>query len=291
MCVICVKRKGVAFPEEQALKNCFENNPDGAGFMYSHQGKVHIVKGLMTYKDFDKALKSARRKAGDNAPFVMHFRIATQGYQDCMTHPFPLSSSMNNLKKLKCKCNIGIAHNGVLSLTSDGSKDYSDTMKFITDYLSLIIRSYTWAKDKRNVDLIERLIKGSRLAILDKNGVIETLGEGWVKEGDLLYSNSSYSYARVKYYTPSRSFYQGDDWWDDGYYLKPYQQEPKDEWDYYVGNDGQYDFNEYYCPMSEEDDDSYCSECSNFGRCPYIQAVLKDQAELADLENNKADIA
>ena len=46
MCVICYKPKGIAFPEERILQNCFDNNPDGAGFMWPENGKVHIRKGF-----------------------------------------------------------------------------------------------------------------------------------------------------------------------------------------------------------------------------------------------------
>ena len=215
MCVICVKPFGVEFPEKTILKNCFDNNSHGAGFMYVYEKKVYIHKGYTTFNAFYNALNNARRKTGDKTSYVMHFRIATQGYEKCMTHPFPLSSNMKQLKKVKTSCNIGIAHNGVLDLTSDGSKEYSDTMLFITDYLSNIIRSYSWYKDARTVKLIENLIRGSRLAILDKNNHVEILGEGWQADYGCYFSNLSYSY------TPAPV----TDWWrcydDDGYYLTP----------------------------------------------------------------------
>lgn len=317
MCVICAKGKGVAFPEDKALKNCWDNNPDMGGFMTVHKGQVVIRKGFMNWKDFKKALDQARKVTGDNAPYVMHFRISTQGYQRECCQPFPLSAKMENLKKLKSKCNIGVCHNGILHLTSDGSKEYSDTMKFVTDYLSLIIRSYSWWQDKRNTTLIERLIEGSRFAILDKNGHIETLGQGWVKDGDLLYSNNSYARQPYVY---KKSYYGYDNgWWDDWVYDpvtktyteksaykndKPWTAEEEaeykrvygDKWlenikaDYYEGRDywetfkkdGQYDFGYQYCPLTEEDDDSYCFDCKNNKVCPYYQAAMKDIEEQKD---------
>lgn len=212
MCVIMSKPENVAFPEMNILKNCWDNNPDMGGFMYALDGKVHIHKGFMTWESFKEALDKARKKTGDKVPYVCHFRISTQGYDKACCQPFPLSGNMNNLKRLKSESNIGVAHNGILSLTSDGSKDYSDTMKFITDYLVNIVRSYDWYKDNRTVKLISNLIKGSRFAILDKKGIINLLGEGWIEEKGCCFSNSTYSYKRYVY-TGSGSL------WDDPKYV------------------------------------------------------------------------
>ena len=291
MCIIAYKPLNVAFPEEKILQNCFENNSDGAGFMYSYQGEVHIKKGYETFKGFMNALNASRAITGDKVPYVMHFRIATQGFDKCMTHPFPLSSDMKNLKKLKYNCNIGVAHNGILDLTSDGSKEYSDTMKFITDYLTLIIRNFSWYKDERTKLLIERLIDGSRLCILDKKGHGEILGKGWVENKGVFYSNSSYSYKKT--YTQP-----WDITYDDGYALRnrwgvPYKSsfgdveaddidapDFEDFYDYYSNcfnpKTREYDFDEDYCPVTLDDDDSYCMCCSNAKNCAYYKSCFKD---------------
>ena len=288
MCVIAYKPLNVAFPEEKILQNCFENNSDGAGFMYSYQGEVHIKKGYQTFKAFMAALNASRAITGDKVPYVMHFRIATQGYEKTMTHPFPLSGKMNNLKKLKVKCNIGVAHNGILDITSDGSHQYSDTMKFITDYLSLIIRGYDWYEDKRTCQLIERLIEGSRLAILDKNDHCELMGKGWEESNGVHYSNHSWAREPYKWSAPSTGF-KWDDWWDDGYYFRPIHSKgtadtdvkdkgsslaasqrvtEADPWaDFYSQNTGKYYLDEECCPMTVDCDESYCSMCANGAFC------------------------
>ena len=280
MCVIAYKPTNEAFPEERIFKNCFDNNPDGAGFMYTFNGKVYIKKGYTTFKSFKAALNKTREITGDKVPYVMHFRIATQGYEKTMTHPFPLSSKMANLKKTKYECNIGVAHNGIISLTSDGSKEYSDTMLFITDYLSLIIRNYSWYKDDRTKQLIENLIDASRRAILDKNGHCQLLGQGWVEDGNIWYSNTSYSYPKVVY-----NYKWNDDYWDWGntWSDKWWERDKKgnkkvwkegkavavsDPYEMDFDNlTGQYDFDESYCPLALDDDDSYCSCCANFNNC------------------------
>lgn len=261
MCIIAYKPKNVAFPLESVLKNCYENNPDGAGFMYSFNGDVYIKKGFITWESFRDALDKARKLTGDNVPYVMHFRIATQGFNSTMTHPFPLSSKMSNLKKIKCKCSIGIAHNGIINLTSDGSQDYSDTMKFITDYLSLIIQSYSWYKNDRIKQLIERLMGSCRLAVLDKNNHCELLGKGWIEDNGIFYSNSTYSYKKYKYV----------DTWDSATYWDNWKQKQKERFDgyhkYYNKKTCNYDFTPKNCPVTMEYDYSYCSACSNRKKC------------------------
>jgi hypothetical protein len=124
---------------------------------------------------------------------------------------------MKKLKKEKSESNIGVAHNGILSLTSDGAKDYSDTMLFITEYLVNIIRSYDWYKDKRTVKLIENLIDGSRFAILDKTGHCQLMGRGWIEDNGVSYSNSTYSYKKQVYTSPAVYRGCGYGLWDDYY--------------------------------------------------------------------------
>lgn len=273
MCVIAYKPQNINFPSDTILKNCFNNNPDGAGFMYAYKGAVHIQKGYETWEKFKAALDKARKLTGDNVPYVMHFRIATQGYEKTMTHPFPLSSSYKNLKKLKFDANIGIAHNGVLDLTSDGAKDYSDTMKFIADYLTLIIRNYNWYKDDRTKMLIERLIDGSRLAILDKHGHCELMGEGWVEDDNIFYSNESYKRTRE---SPVFTGW-GNSWRNSygGVYSDPAYDNYADPWDeFYDYASDTYKFKEDVCPMVMEDEDAYCYMCANACKCKYFQKAV-----------------
>lgn len=299
MCVIAYKPRNVAFPEERILQNCFENNPDGAGFMYPQGGKVHIRKGFETYKAFKAALDRVVKVTGDKIPFVMHFRIATQGFETGMTHPFPLTQSLQAMKKLRSKANIGIAHNGVL-FTSDGSKDYSDTMKFIADYLTNIIRNYSWHKDERTVKLIENLIVGSRFAIMDKNGFVKLLGKTWTEDKDTKcwFSNNSYSYKKYTYTFWNGGLYDYDDYYDDGYYLKPsvdatpsasttsVANREEEEWSWCKNQQGEYDFDETYCPYSEEDDDSYCAKCAGKKECSFYQAALWSGESAAKKESD-----
>ena len=61
MCIIVAKRSGIPMPDRTILHTCFENNPDGAGVMWTEDHKVHIRKGFMTVDDFRKSIEKLRR--------------------------------------------------------------------------------------------------------------------------------------------------------------------------------------------------------------------------------------
>lgn len=222
MCIIAYKPEAANFPTKATLQTCFANNPDGAGFMYAAHGAVYIEKGFATFNAFWRALKAARAEHGDRIACIMHFRIATQGgtKPEC-THPFPLSPNMDDLRLLHASTDIGIAHNGIIPLTTSYYKavNYSDTMLFIADYLSLIIKRRDYYKDADTLLLIERLCE-SKLAILDYTGHCELIGRGWINDGGLYYSNTSYKESRRRAADPlpTRYIYDGKyDTDDDGY--------------------------------------------------------------------------
>ena len=309
MCIIAYKPLNVAFPEEYILHNCFDNNDDGAGFMYTFNGEVHIHKGYETFEKFMAALNKARAVTGDKVPYVMHFRIATQGYEKTMTHPFPLSSKMENLKRLHYKCSIGVAHNGILDITSDGAKTYSDTMKFITDYLSNIIQCYDWYKNKRTKKLIEYLIDGSRLAILDAHSHCELMGKGWEKDNGIYYSNHTWAYKKYVY-TGGTAGFSGDwnrAWWDYDDYdddlvwdkatgryvqrnaLKTDTKKTEasdgaketDPWSEYFSDFTRKYYFDDNCPGVEDKDFSYCEKCANCAFCSEYGARCAENAKKA----------
>lgn len=268
MCVIVVKKDGVKMPSNSILKECFKSNGDGAGYMFAENGKVHIVKGFMSFDSFKKSLSSTRKKYGDEIPYVFHFRISTQGgVNKELCHPYPLTSDMEEMKKLKNETNIGVAHNGIISLTSSwGKTSYNDTMLFISDYLSELV------KDRNDCvrfkKLIERLISGSRLSILFGDGNVELIGDGWIEEDGILYSNSSYK--KSKYC----DFMKGldckyDEKFDDYIYDDHFE-----EWELYWNEELQsYDFDESYCPLSVDDNFDYCEVCAKKDKCPFYKAL------------------
>ena len=280
MCVICYKPKGVAMPSDTTLKTCFENNSDGAGFMLTYKHQVIIEKGFKTYNAFRDALDKAIKKYGTESPYVLHFRISTQGgcRQDCC-HPYPLNADMNELRKLRLKTDIGVAHNGIISLTSSGYKTqvtYNDTMKFITDYLSLIIKDKHYYKDADTIKLIERLCE-SRLAILDADGHCELIGSGWsleIEDG-CYYSNGSYkNYKTYKSY----SIFDYEDKFDAYDSWEDYENEIEYFESKYNADTNLYDFDDEFCPL-DYDEDHYCDFCSKGSRCQKLRDWIDELNE------------
>lgn len=200
MCIIVYKPKGIKMPDRKTLKTCWTNNPDGAGYMYPSNNQVIIKKGFMSFDEFHKNLIYDYLRYGVGTDFVMHFRISTQGgvNKQCC-HPFPLSKDMNDLKCTRAKSKIGVAHNGIIDLTTEyysvrSTITYSDTMKFITDYLSLIIKDNNFYKDDDTLELIERLAE-SKLAIMDGTGHTTLIGK-FEKDNGVYYSNEYYKVQR-----------------------------------------------------------------------------------------------
>lgn len=255
MCVIVVKEKNALFPDWSTLERCFKRNPDGAGFMISLSDRVVIEKGYFTFNDFKTALKKAKKKYGIDHTYVMHFRIETQGgiRAECC-HPFPLSGNMDDLRKLETSCQCGVAHNGIISLTSTYLKkvSYSDTMLFITEYLNLILDSPNDLKDKKKMLLVERLCE-SKLAILFNNDQLKLLGSGWELFNGCYFSNKSYL-EKATISPLSITYYE--DYPDDDEYEEAYNVETD-----------LYDFTPGDCPVSWYDDYLYCYECSSCSKC------------------------
>jgi glutamate synthase domain-containing protein 1 len=130
MCIIAASPAGAPQPNMDTLRRMFINNPHGAGYMTARNGRVEISKGFMTWADFARAVRQEAFTAAD--PVVYHFRISTQaGVNPEMTHPFPLTSHIEQCKLWDVACPIGVAHNGIIRLTSNSrDKEYSDTAHY-----------------------------------------------------------------------------------------------------------------------------------------------------------------
>ncbi len=169
----------------------FRHNPHGAGYMYARGGKVTIHKGFMNLKEYINAIRSEGFTSEDSV--VYHFRISTQaGVNPEMTHPFPLSNQRARMRALDLTCRCGIAHNGIIRMTTDPTNtQYSDTAIFITDYLTGMIRK---AADLRNQALLNEIyfMARSKFAIMDSGGYVATVGE-FIDDHGLLFSNESFN--------------------------------------------------------------------------------------------------
>ena len=272
MCIAIYKPQEADFPTKKTLQRCFEANPDGAGYMFAHRDRVHIRKGFTTFKAFWRDLRDIREKVTDKTPFVLHFRISTQaGVRPDCTHPFPLSRKMDDLRALRAVSDIGIAHNGIISLTSQGYNKtitYSDTMQFITEYAARLIKSRDWYADEDLRSVIEKMA-GSKLAILDGGGTCTLLGAGWIEDSGVWYSNESYKprqYTIPSAYTYGFRAYDWYDWYDE---TDNETETPKDDpWkEFYDEECDSYFFDDINCPATTDGDTSYCRKCASYGEC------------------------
>ena len=214
MCIIAVSRAGVRQPSLDQLRIMYNNNPDGAGYMFARGGRVYIHKGFMTWTDFSRAMKAENFTKKD--PVVYHFRISTQaGVCPEMTHPFPRTDFLEDCEMLDCSCEVGIAHNGIIRMTSDVKETrFSDTAIFITEYMTKLLRTEEDLADPAILNMIEYMTN-SKWAIMNKNGDISTVGK-FISSNGVLFSNSTYQNKPKTTIVPPLKFS-----WDDyykGYY-------------------------------------------------------------------------
>lgn len=214
MCIIVAKPEGVSFPSEQILRNCFNNNSDGAGFMFARNKQVNIRKGFMTFDEFLEALEAENIK--DNETCVMHFRIGTQGGnvpKNC--HPFPIPCNENTVTSLECAAPIGLVHNGVISLCSDNRSSISDTMQYAIDIVSPLYRLYpSFMIDDNSLEILENTAK-SKLCFINGFGDLVTIGE-FIENNGILYSNNTYA-SKVYGYSTYKSLWDNYDYEEDEY--------------------------------------------------------------------------
>lgn len=191
MCIICISPSGTRQPSQALIRTMFARNPDGAGFMVARNQRVEIHKGFMNCPDFIKTIRAQRFTAADAV--VYHFRISTQGgIRPELTHPYPLTDSLDACTTLDLLCDVGVAHNGVIPLTSNPfDKHYNDTTRFIARYLSRLIRTPDDAHDAATLEMLSLLTGASRWALLTPDGRVSTAGRFQTYNG-LLFSNGSY---------------------------------------------------------------------------------------------------
>ena len=189
MCIIIYKPVGVKLPSKHILQNCLINNPDGFGYCYPVNNKIHIIK-LGLINSAKSILKSIRLNIDNtlDMPIIFHSRIATSGLIDKKAcHPYPITDKDDLLRQADIYCNMSCCHNGVLN---NGSKVLNDSQLFIKDILS----NFTFDDmNKPHIKtLLETYISGSKLAIMNNDSNVLLLGNNWIIENDLYYSNSSY---------------------------------------------------------------------------------------------------
>lgn len=198
MCVIAVSKKGIRQPSVSELRSMWVSNPHGAGYMLVRNDRVEIHKGFLYWDDFIRSVRSEKFSASDAV--VYHFRISTQaGICEEMTHPFPIVNNLKMMKALDLYCDIGIAHNGIIPLTTTFDEtEYSDTALFVSNYVSRIVRSPADMLNPYVQEMIAELGQ-SKFALMDFKGNIVTIGKFYNHDGILL-SNENHIFRCEKFF-------------------------------------------------------------------------------------------
>lgn len=227
MCIIAIKPPHHKMIDESIIETMFQNNPDGSGYMYSYNNKVHIEKGFMTLKELLNSLDSLKKKVNiEEIPLILHFRISTSGKTDGATcHPFPITSDLNALRKTHVVTNLGMAHNGVIYDFEEKKSIYSDTQLFVNKCVSYLYDiNPKFLHDDRTEKMLEPIINGSRLAFLDRHGNIYRYGD-WCENDGIFYSNEGYIPWTSRYYHYDSNYYDNYYYGDDYYYYGDDEQE------------------------------------------------------------------
>lgn len=225
MCIIAAKPKGTAMPGRDVIRRMWDNNPDGAGIMYAHDNKVVIHKGFMKLSEFEAELDKLERKLDmQKTGLVMHFRITTHGgTRPENTHPFPVTQKLARLRQLRLTTNIGVAHNGIISITPRDNT-LSDTMEYIASQLYPLMKVCpTFYENEYAMLMIQNAIT-SRMAFLLPDGKIYTTGD-FIEDEGMIYSNDSYKRSRyvAKPYSTAWCWDESDSGWGSYSYNNSYK--------------------------------------------------------------------
>lgn len=306
MCIIVSKNAGIKMPSMETLRTCFNNNPDGAGFMLADGNAVYGFKGLMTFDEFKSELKKAEKRFGslNKLPVVMHFRISTHGSViGGNTHPFPLKGGYREMRKTEWVADQGFAHNGIIYQTSKDidikKHNVSDTMVFAKKYINPIAKYANIANDTALLDMLYD-VADSKLCFLTKKGKLATRGY-FIERDGVLYSNTSFEESRhSKHWNSGWGYYSYDYDWNassttskntsfriSDFDIADYTEELADDLGYYALPAGSVIFFwDGTCHCCSKDDELWFDDASNLYRFDkeaydfYLYATADEYQEL-----------
>lgn len=207
MCIAIVKTKKGIITDEQ-LKNCWNRNPDGAGFAYPCNNKVVIRKGYFNFDKFLKDYRAVEKTCKSN--MLIHFRISTSGNIDTTNcHPHRVNDKM------------AMIHNGILHIDVPKNSPVSDTVLYCKNYLQKLPKGFT-SSDVIMEYIEEHIGSGNKFCFIEADGKYSIVNESAGKwDNGVWYSNESYKQPRITYSnwykTGAWSKYYNDDWNDPDY--------------------------------------------------------------------------
>lgn len=174
--------------KKNVLKNCWKNNGDGAGMLWTENGVLKSHKEMIDFDSFyNKYLSIRQSKQSKKSYVVLHFRISTHGAVDeTNCHPFFVNDK------------LGFVHNGIIS-KAPVSKLYSDTYMFNDSILRNF--KHDFLNCMATMGLIDEYIGYSKLVFLDNENNYTIVGENlghW--NGKCWFSNDTYKEVSYKDY-------------------------------------------------------------------------------------------
>jgi len=189
MCIAILNTKQTTL-KKQLLKNCWENNGDGAGMLYiDNDNQLKVFKEMKSFNTFYDNYIDIKQKYGKRN-IVLHFRISTHGkINKTNCHPFLVDD------------NLGFVHNGMI-YNAPTSTEYSDTYMFNETILKKFKPGFEYDDDILDL-LADYIGNGSKLVFLNSNdewAIVNEAAGHW--NMGCWFSNSSYK--------------QVNDWYDFG---------------------------------------------------------------------------
>lgn len=187
MCVILVQPSGTdPFPDDW-LRQGFENNPDGAGYMYSADNQLWFVKPLHSAEKLVQRYQADHAKYGAISAFAIHCRISTHG-----------DDSRSNIHPHCPAAGVGLMHNGVLcpEFTPPFDSTQSDTAWFCSTVLAHRPPEFLLGRKCRKW-LGEIIGARNKMVLMDAQGKFSIVNQDqWIRHGPYWASNTSYFTAR-----------------------------------------------------------------------------------------------
>lgn len=185
MCIAIIKPKDKHISDE-ALKNCYERNPDGAGLAFAKNGKLYIMKGIFNKDEFVKAVQYYEKE--QEGAMLIHCRIGTSGLKDKENcHPHVINNK------------LVMIHNGIIRIDVPANSKVSDTVIFAQEYLRSLPDNFI--KNPYIMKLIQMAIgSNNKLAFLNEKGEYAIVNENQgVWDDGVWYSNETYKTPKITY--------------------------------------------------------------------------------------------
>lgn len=166
MCMCIIKPENKEIPLK-VLEQCYNNNPDGIGMLFSVKVELDCFKGNMSFDAF----KNLYLKFSNYGNMIIHFRTASaSGFGNEYCHPFYVNK------------NLAFVHNGNLFEFSSYFRnrkkdDLIDTQRFNNEILKKLPSNFLAIKSIRNK--LEEYCKNnmSKMIFMDLTGKYTIINE------------------------------------------------------------------------------------------------------------------